>query len=88
MLRVPLIKRKSLLTSEIRKNNISILNKDKIGLIGKNKPKMTDFIEKAEFLPEKKANIQNNSETVKIKTNYHEFKSFIHDLYNSQEKNQ
>ena len=88
LLRVPLIKRKSLLTSEIRKNNISILNKDKIGLIGKNKPKMTDFIEKAEFLPEKKAKIQNNSETVKIKTNYHEFKSFIHDLYNSQEKNQ
>ena len=88
LLRVPLIKRRSLLTSEIRKNNILILNKDKIALIGKNKPKMTDFIEKAEFLPEKKSNIQNNSETVKIKTNYQEFKSFIHDLYNSQEKNQ
>ena len=87
LLRVPLIKRKSLLTSEIRRNNFSILNKSKTGSIEGQKSKIKGAIDKIEVLPEKKVIIE-NSESRKVDINYKELKSFIHDLYNSQEKNQ
>jgi hypothetical protein len=88
LLKIPLIKRKSLSSSEIRRNNFSILNKGKTGSIEGNKSNRKGLIDKTELLLEKNAIIQNNSQSGKVDMNYKEFKSFIHDLYNSQEKNQ
>lgn len=104
LLSVPLIKRKSLLISDIRKKNSAILKKVKKASIVGEKSRMKDLgnIEerrsgKEDSSIDKKQNevhtsslneeIQKNSENVKVKIDYQDLKSFIHDLYNSQEKN-
>jgi len=73
LLSVPLIKRKSLLKSEISRNNSMILLKE-----GKKNKLNDDLIDNAEFIPKKKKN---------IKDDYEELKTFIHNLYNSRGKN-
>jgi hypothetical protein len=80
LLSVPLIKRKSLLLSDIRQRNRSILNKG-AHMSAKNSKKN---IEQNISLND---GVEKNSEKEKVKTDYRELKSFIHDLFTSQEKN-
>ena len=87
LLSVPLIKRKSLTDSEIQKNNSSILNSNKSGSYENKKSKKKSLINTKVQINSLNDKCQKNTENEKVKLDYRELKSFIHDLYNSQEKN-
>jgi len=87
LLSVPLIKRKSLIKSEIQKTNRLILNKYKFSSNEPKKSRKKTIINTMEQNNRGNDKFQKKSKNEKVKIDLHELMSFIHDLYDSQEKN-